>query len=195
MPSRALSSGTTVEIVLPSRSISALVAEEEERAIALDRSADGAAELIAMEVRLVAACRRSSVRRARRCGGTRTAAGEAVGARLRQHVDLAAGVAAELGTVGVGLDAELADRLHAERGARRAAGRPVREVVLQRAVEQVDVRSRILTVDAHAEPVRDDRAAVAMRKREHARLQQRQVGVVAAVQRQSLDRARRRRDS
>src|SRR3712207_8937867 len=42
-------------------------------------------------------------------------------------------------SVGVGLDAELADRLHAERRAGGAAGRPVREVVLQRAVEQVDV--------------------------------------------------------
>ena len=68
------------------------------------------------------------------------AAVEAVGAGLGQHVDLAARVAAELGAVGVGLHAELADALHAERGAGGAAGRTVGEVVLQRAVEQVDVR-------------------------------------------------------
>ena len=35
---------------------------------------------------------------------------DVVGAGLGQHVDLAAGVAAELGAVGVRLDAELADR-------------------------------------------------------------------------------------
>src|SRR5688572_32015571 len=40
---------------------------------------------------------------------------DAVGARLGQHVDLTARVAAELGAVGVRLDAELANRLGAER--------------------------------------------------------------------------------
>ena len=75
-----------------------------------------------------------------------------------------------------------------ERRARGAARRAVREVVLQRAVEQVDVRAIVLPVDAHAEAVRHDRAAVARRVRQHARLQQREVGEVAAVERQRLDR-------
>ena len=72
--------------------------------------------------------------------------------------------AAEFGAVRVRLDAELADRLHAERGAGGAAGRAVGEVVLQRAVEQIDVRARVLAVDAHPQAVRDDRAAVAVRE-------------------------------
>ena len=69
---------------------------------------------------------------------------------LRDGVDLPAGVAAELGAVGVGLDAELADGLDAEHGAGGAPRRAVGEVVLRRAVEQVDVRARVLPVDAHA---------------------------------------------
>jgi hypothetical protein len=115
---------------------------------------------------------------------------ERVGAGLGEHVDLAAGIAAELGAVGVRLDAELTDRLGAKRGAGGAAGRSVGEVVLDRPVEQVDVRPRILAVDAHAEAVRDDRSAVAVRVGEDAGLEQREVGVVAAVQRQLFDRLR-----
>ena len=123
----------------------------------------------------------------RRCDGTRTRSLESIRARLGEHVDLPAVVAAELGAVGVRLDAELADHLHAERRAGGAARRPVGEVVLQRAVEQVDVRTVVLAVDAHAEAMGDDRSAVARRIRQHARLQERQVGEVAAVERQHLD--------
>ena len=148
------------------------------------------AELVAMEVGLLAGVEIVA-------GVERVVAVElveravdAVGAGLGQHVDLPARVAAELGAVGVRLDAELANRLGAERRAGGAARRPVREVVLQRAVEQVDVRARILSVHAHAEAVRHDRAAVAMRIGEHAGLQQREVGVVAAVERQLIDRLR-----
>ena len=115
---------------------------------------------------------------------------DAVGARLGQHVDLPARVAAELGAVGVRLDAELANRLGAERRSRGTAGRPVREIVLQRAVEQVDVRARILSVHAHGQPVRHHGAAVAMRIGEDAGLEQREVRVVAAVERQLIDRFR-----
>ena len=65
-----------------------------------------------------------------------------------------------------------------------AARRAVGEVVQERAVEEIDVGPIVLTVDAHPEPVRHDRPAVARRVGQHARLQQRQVGVVAAVERQ-----------
>ncbi len=163
------------------------VAEEEERAIAADRPADGAAELVAPEVRLLA-----GVEEVAGVEGVVAVKGEeravhGVGARLGDGVDLAAGVAAELGAVGVGLDAELADRLDAERGAGGAARRAVGEVVLDGAVEQVDVRPRILSVHAHPQAVRDHRAAVAVRIRQHPRLEERQVGVVAPVERQLLD--------
>ena len=107
---------------------------------------------------------------------------------MRDHVDLAADVAAELGAVGVRLDTELAHRLHAERGAGGAAGRAVGEVVEQRAVEQVDVRARILPVHAHRQSVRDDRSVVPIRERRHPGLQRHQVGVVAPVDRNLLDR-------
>ena len=185
---RALSSGTTVRDRLAEPLDEGLVAEEEEGAVARERSAERAAELVAVEVGLVVGV--EEVARVERVVAVELvdAAVELVGARLGQDVDLPARVAAELGAVGVRLDPELANRLHAERRAGGAAGRAVGEVVLQRAVEQVHVRARILTVDAHAEPVRDDRAAVAMRKGQHARLQQREVGVVAAVERQLLDR-------
>ena len=111
-----------------------------------------------------------------------------VAARLRQDIDLTAGDAPELRAVGICLDAKLAHGLHSQGGAGSAPCRAVGEVVLQRTVEQVDVRARVLPVDADAEPVRHHRAAIAMRIREHARLQQSEVRVVAAVERQRLDR-------
>ncbi len=67
-------------------------------------------------------------------------------------------------------------------------GRAVREVVEQRAVEQVDVRARILPVDAHRQPVRDDRSVVPIRKGRHRGLERHQVRVVAPVDRDLLDR-------
>jgi hypothetical protein len=111
-----------------------------------------------------------------------------VGPRLGHGVDLPAGVAAELGAVGVGLDAELADGLGAEGGAGGAARGTVGEVVERRAVEQVHVRPRVLAVDAHGEAVGDHRAPVAVRVGDDPRLQEREVGVVAAVQREVADR-------
>ena len=113
--------------------------------------------------------------------------GELVGAGLGDDVDLAAGGAAVLGAVAVRGEAELADRLHPQRGAGGAAGGAVGEVVLQRAIEQVDVGARILTVDAHRQAVRHDRAVVAVRERVDRRQQLHQVGVVAAVDRDLLD--------
>ena len=114
-----------------------------------------------------------------------------VGAGLGEHADLAAGAAAELGAVGVGFDAEFANRIEAERRAGGAARGSVREVVLQGAVEQVDVRPRVLPVDRHAHAVCDDRPAVAMREGEHPGLQHREIGVIAAVQRDLFDLLRR----
>src|SRR5678815_206006 len=78
-----------------------------------------------------------------------------VGAGFRDCVDLAADVPAELRTVTVRLDAELADGFHPERRPGGAAGRTVGEIVQQRAVEQVDVRARILLSLIHiSEPTR-----------------------------------------
>ena len=113
--------------------------------------------------------------------------GELVGAGLGDDVDLAAGGAAVLGAVAVRGEPELADRLHPQRGAGGAAGGAVGEVVLQRAVEQVDVGARVLAIDAHRQAVRHHRAVVAVRKRVDRRQQLHQVGVVAAVDRDLLD--------
>jgi hypothetical protein len=166
----------------------ALVAEEEEALVLAQRPRERGAELVAAEVGLLVGIEEVA-------GVERVvavvlveAAVPGVLARLRDHVDLAAGVAAELGRVGVGLDAELAHRLGAERRARRAARRAVREVVQQRAVEQVHVRARVLAVDAGREAVRHDRAAVAVREAQHPGLQEHEVGVVAPVERQVGDR-------
>ena len=89
--------------------------------------------------------------------------------------------------VRVGLDAELPHRLHAERGAGGASRRTVGEIVLQCAVEEVHVGSGVLTVDADAEPVSDDRPAVPVRIGQHSRLQQREIRVVAPVERKGRD--------
>ena len=165
-----------------------LEAYEDERPVVADRRAERGAELVAREVGL-----RRGIEVVARVEGVVAmvevaAAVALVGARFRDRVDLPSGAAAELGSVGIGLDPELPDRLGAERGARRASGRPVGEVVERRPVQQVHVGPRVLAVDAHGQPVGDHRASVAMRVGDDAGLQERQVGVVAAVQRQVADR-------
>ncbi len=185
---RALSSGTTVEIGLAEPLDQRLVTTKKEQAVRHDRATERAAELVTGKVRFaqrVEIVRASSA--SLRWYSIRAAA-VSVRARLGEHVDLAAGFPAELGAIGVGLDAKLSDALHAERRSSGAAGGSVREIVLQRAIEQVDVRARVLTVHAHPQAMRHDRAAVPVRIGEHARLQERKIGVVASVERQRFDR-------
>ena len=167
----------------------AFIAGEIKQLVAPDRPARGDAELVAREVRLAADV--EIVLRIERVVAMELvgAAAQRVAARLGDDVDLPAAHAAELGAVGVGLDAELLDGFGAERRAGGAARGAVGHVVEQGAVEQVHVGARVLPVHAHAEAVRHHRPAVAMRIRRDAGLQERQVGVVAAVQRQLFDRA------
>jgi hypothetical protein len=152
-----------------------------------ERSADSAAGLVppearfAVDVEVVAGVHRVVAVE------PEAAAGEPVAARLGQDVDLPAGAAPVLGAVAVRGDAELADGLHAEGRAGGAAGRAVGEVVLQRAVEEVGVGARVLTVDAHRQPVGHDRAVVAIGEHRDAGEELHQVGVVAAVDRDLLD--------
>ena len=186
-PRRALSSGTVVTMVRPRFSNRPFVAAEEEQVVGAERAAQRAARLVAAECRLlvdveVVAGVEGVVAVEQEAG-----AGEPVGAGLGDDVDLAAGGAAVLGAVAVRGEAELADRLHPQRRAGGAAGRAVGEVVLQRAVEQVDVGARVLAIDAHRQAVRHHRAVVAVRERVDRRQQLHQVGVVAAVDRNLLD--------
>ncbi len=164
------------------------VAREKENLVAPNRASDGAAKLIPREVRFRVHV--EVVARIERVVPVvlERASTEHVGAGFRDRIDLAANVPAELRAVAVGLDAELAHGLHPERGPGSAAGRSIGEIVQQRAVEQVDVRPRVLPVHAHGEAVRDDRAVVPMWKHGDPRLQRNEVGEVAAVDGQSIDR-------
>ncbi len=165
-----------------------LVAGEVEQAIAAERAAERQTELVPHEVGLAGGI--EVVGRVERVVAVEFegAAARRVRARFGEHVDLAAVVPAELRAVRVRFDAELADGLHPERRPRRASRRAVGEVVLQRAVEQIDVRPVVLPVDAHPETVRHHRAAVARRKSQDARLQEREIGEVAPIQRERFDR-------
>ena len=107
-----------------------------------------------------------------------------VGSGLGQGIDLPTGVASELGRVGVHLDAELANGFQAEDGGGGGTGGTVGEVVLGCSVQQVDVGARVLAIDRHTEAVSDNGAAIAIREGRHAGLQQRQISIVAPIQRQ-----------
>jgi hypothetical protein len=164
-----------------------LVAREKENPVASNRSSDGAAELIPRELGFPV--RVEVVARIERVVPVvlERASTKHVGSGFRDRVDLAADVPAELRAVAVGLDTELPHGFHPERGAGGAAGRAIREVVQQGAVEQVDVRARILPVHAHREAVRDDRSVVAMWKHRDTGLQSHEVGEVPAVDGQPID--------
>ena len=116
------------------------------------------------------------------------AAAEQVGAGFSDDVDLTTCAAAIFGAIAVRGEPELANRLHSQRSPRRAAGRAVRKVVLEGAVEQIDVGARALAVDAHREPMRHHRTVVAVRKGIHGRLQLHQVRIVAAIDGNLFDR-------
>ena len=125
-----------------------LVAGEEEDLIFFDGPPKRPAELVALELGLALGV--EEVARVEVVVAVELVerAVEGVAAGLRDGVDLPAEVAPVLGAVGVGLDAELADGLKAERRSGGAPRGAVGEVVLRRAVEQVDVRARVLPVDA-----------------------------------------------
>ena len=88
---------------------------EKEAAIRLQRPTQAAAELVACEGWLLGAIEIVAGIEGVVAMVFIGAAGVAVGARLGEDVDLSTGVAAELGTVGVDLDAELAHALEPER--------------------------------------------------------------------------------
>ena len=108
---RALSSGTTVVMVLPRFSRSAFVADEVEQPVALHRAAERAAELVAREVGLARRRRSSSLASSASLRWYSKAL-----PRMRLPPDFVStliwppAIAAELRAVGVGLDAELAAR-------------------------------------------------------------------------------------
>ena len=164
------------------------IADEIEEPVAPNRPAQRRPELVAREVRLLPDVEVIARVECVVAVELEDAAVEPVGPGSRDDIDLAADIAPEFRAVGVRLDPEFLHRLHAERRAGRAPGRAVREVVEQRAVEQVDVRARILPVDAHGQPVRDDRSVVPIGKGRHRGLEGHQVRVVAPVDRDLLDR-------
>ena len=65
-------------------------------------------------------------------------------------VDLRAIIASELRRIRVHLNSEFAYGCGSQRSVRRAARRAVREVVLQRSIQQVNIRANILPVNADA---------------------------------------------
>ena len=168
-----------------------LVAHEEERAVAAHRAAEGEPELVAAEVRLLHGVEVVAGVEGVVAVELVDAAVEGVGAGLRDDVDLPARAPPELGAVGVRLDAELAHGLRAEGGPGRAPRRAVREVVHERAVEEVHVRARVLAVDARGQAVGDHRPPLAIREGDDPGLQEGEVGVVAAVQGKVANRLRR----
>ena len=111
-----------------------------------------------------------------------------VGARLGRDVDDAPHHAPVVGRERVGDDAELLDRLHAQRGIgrrdRRHAGIPAHV----RAVDQEAVGSATHAVDVQRHAALRRRRALLLGELDDARLQRREHDVVASVQRQLLDR-------
>ena len=165
-----------------------LVAAEEEDAIPADRAADRDAELVPLERRRVA-----DVEVVRRVEPAVAEEFErrpvvVVAARFGRDADDAAHRAAVVRRERVRDDAELADRVDAERavgsGDRRDAG-----VALHvRAVDQEAVRPAAHPVDVQLHPARARRGARLLREVDDAGLQRGEGDVVAAVQRQLLDR-------
>ena len=133
--------------------------------------------------------RRSCARPSCCCGRTRSAdPWTLVRAGLGDEADDAAHRAAVVGRIRVGHDAELLNRLDAERRLRRRDRRRTRVAAHVGAVEQIAVRPEAHAVDIQlGASVRRGRAVFFVEARD-AGLQQRQVDVVAAVQRQLLDR-------
>ena len=131
----------------------ALVVGEEEGPVPDERAAERQAELVAPVVGRGLTRRREGVPGVQRVGAEEFVGGavEPIRARHRRHVDLRAGVAAERGVVGAGLDLELPDGVN-----RRADGRGVQlRVDVVGAVEQERVGVLPSAVDAHAEVAAD----------------------------------------
>ena len=123
-----------------------LVVEEEERAVAPDRTADHSAELVAAKLRLHGARRREEVSRVHRFvpGELEDASAQRIATRLGRQVDHAAVEPAELGRRAVAFDLELLDRVDVGKE------RHLPWFGLQHgdAVEQVLVGARPAAVDA-----------------------------------------------
>ena len=112
-----------------------------------------------------------------------------VRARLGEHVHLPSRAASVLGGVGVRLHPELAYGLGTQGRVGRAPRRAVREVVHEGAVDQVHVRTRVLAVHARAQAVGHHGPTVPEGVGDDSRLEEDEVGVVAAVQGKRCDRA------
>jgi hypothetical protein len=160
----------------------AFVGKEEEVLVLADGAAEAAAELVALEFGAAGGVKEVAGVEVVVAVEVVEAAVELVGAGLGERVDLSAGVAAELGGVVVHFDAKLANGLDAESGAGGRTGRAVGEVVLRGAIDEIDVGTGILAVDAHAEAVGNHGAAIAMRKGDDAGLEESEIGIVATVE-------------
>ena len=167
----------------------AFVVGEPERAVPDERSANRRAELIALPFGLGRAQRvREEVVGVERIVAEEFvgAAAHAVGARLDRRVDHRARAAAELRGIGVGLNLELLQRLDRRLHELHVfAAERVRIGDVVDAVEQEHVVERAVAVDV--ERALEVHARQPRRGRQHARREQRELVVVAAVQRQIDD--------
>ena len=159
----------------------ALVVGEEERAIAHHGTADRAAELVAAVVGGRLVFRREVIARAERAVAEELVRRprDRVRSRLRDHVDLAAGVPAERRVVRRRVHLELADRIDRRPHSRRVQLR----IDVVHAVEQEPVE--VLPGAVHRQrEVAAARARRALGRRDGARGEQRQLEEVPAVERQ-----------
>ncbi len=160
-----------------------LIAKKEEHSIAFDWPAKASAKLIPLKLRLLATVKKVTrvqiviamklVKRTLKW----------VRAGFGHCIDLSAKVPAKLSAIGIRFDAKLPDCFYAKRRTCRAARWSICEIVLRRAIQEVDVWTRILTIDAGSEPVSDYWPSIAMGVRDNARLQECEISVISPVQR------------
>ncbi len=153
-----------------------------------DRAAGREAELVARERRRIADI--EVVRRIELAVAEELEGGSAVivAARFGRDADHAAHRAAIVGGEGVGDHAELADRVDAERAVGGGDGGDPGVALHVRAVDEEAVRAAAHAVDVQLHAARARRGARLLREVDDAGLERREADVVAAVQRQLLDR-------
>src|SRR6185503_14400148 len=170
--------------VLPER----LIADKEERPVPFYPAAHTAAVLITLELGFLQAVEKiSRVKIVVTMEEIKTPM-IVVRARLTNDIHLPTRVPSKLSTISISFNAKLFYGLHAEDCAGSAASRAVGKIVLWCAVEQVNIRSGILSVNTHRETVSYHRTAVTVCESDHSRLEQRQVCIVATIQRKVANR-------